>query len=79
MKCYIKGYDKCKYEEDATKKFQYELDNVESFKVVQGESELPQKPESWMPKDPHNEYLVIRFADGSATTYFNSMVDLFKY
>lgn len=79
MKCYIKGYDKCKYEEDATKKFQYELDNVESFKVVQGESELPQKPESWMLKDPHNEYLVIRFADGSATVYFNSMVDIFKY
>lgn len=79
MKCYIKGYDKSKYEADSVKKFQYDLEGVKSFKVVQGESELPQKPEAWMTKDPYNEYLIIFFEDGSASTYFNSMVDLFRY
>lgn len=79
MKCYIKGYNKSKYEADSEKKFQYDLEGVKSFKVVQGENELPQKPEAWMTKDPYNEYLIIYFDDGSASTYLNSMVDLFKY
>lgn len=78
MKCYIKGYDLCKYDENATLRFQYDLEGVKSFRVV-GETEVPQKIEEWMTKDPYNEYLVITFEDGSTTTYYNSMVDLFQY
>jgi len=76
MKCYIKGYDKSKYEADAEKVFQYDLEGVESFEVVQGEEFLPQKVTE---KDPHDEYLVIYLEAGYPITYLNSLTDIFKY
>ena len=78
MKCYIKGYDKCKYEADSQKIFQYDLNNVKGFKVHAGELDLPIKVDKKMEDDLH-EYLIIYFEDGTKTVYQNSRVDLFKY
>ena len=78
MKCYIKGYNKSKYEADAEKIFQYDLNNVKGFKVHAGELDLPIKVDKKMEDDLH-EYLIIYFEDGSKTVYQNSRVDLFRY
>ena len=75
MKCYIKGYNKSKYEADAEKIFQYDLE-IEEFEVVTGEENLNCEVDE---PDYFHEYLVIYFADGSRTTYKNSRVDLFRY
>ena len=76
MKCYIKVYNKSKYEADSEKVAQYDLENVEEFEVVMGEENI--NCEVYEP-DPFHEYLIIYFEDGSTATYKNSMVALFKY
>lgn len=80
MKCYIKGYNKSKYEADSEELFFHNLGEVDSFEVVQGQKELKEKT-GWTYKDadPFDEYLIIRLADGKITSYRNSMVDLFRY
>lgn len=78
MKCYIKGYNKDKWEADSEKIFQYDLEKVEYFEVVCGEEATGMQIAPKM-RDSLHEYLIIHFEDGSQSVYCNSKVDLFKY
>ena len=79
MKCYIKGYNKSKYEEDAQKIFQYDLEGVKNIEVIMGEQNLKGYKVDKDMEDDYHTYLVIYFEDGTSTIYQNSRVDLFKY
>ena len=79
MKCYIKGYDRSKYEEEATKVFQYDLEGVKGFEVIMGEHNLKGYKVDKALEDDYHEYLVIYFEDGTSSIYQNSRVALFKY
>lgn len=79
MKCYIKGYNKSKYEADAEKVFQYDLEEVKDFEVIHGEQSLKGYEVDKALEDDFHEYLVIYFEDGTSAIYQNSRVALFKY
>lgn len=76
LKVRIKMYDGIKYNSES-KKFGEIFYDVESFEVVK-KTDAELSAEGFDEFDPFNEYLVLKFSDGTTATFRNSFVDMFR-
>lgn len=72
----IKVYDKCKYDKDSTKVNEKTYD-IDDFEIV-SRTDDEMYSEGFDDFDPYNEYLILKFVDGTTGTFRNSFVDMFS-
>ena len=80
MNVKIKIYDKCKYNRESKKVAEVEYKNIESYEIVSGENakRIGETTDA-NSRDDFNEYLIITFEDGTASTFRNSYVVMFIF
>ena len=79
MKVLVKIYDGIKYFKGSEKVNERTYTDVESWKIVGGkEAEEIEKDYIGNYLDELQEYLILKFADGTTSTFRNSHTDLFK-
>lgn len=73
----VKVYDNCKYEVNFHKVAEIEYEDVVSVEA-KNMSDKEAYAEGYDEVDDFNEYVTIKFSDGSTSSFRNSYVDIFK-